>query len=159
MYCTLFINKNIQHYRIWFVLRNLCVPNTLGPSKFPDYQGILILQQYQVSKLWECLKFPNQLVILYCQLLKSVQTPINMLVTGAHPWEWWKPPPFVKDICSYMCTHSFPGYPPFHCTKHYIAYCFPNASHVTFSSQPVLYTIIMQQEHKDTIIVNEIIYT
>jgi len=25
------------------------------------------------------------------------KTTINMVVVGAHPWEWWQPPPFVED--------------------------------------------------------------
>ena len=66
------------------------------------------------------------------------------------------------DMCSYMYTHSFPSYPLFHCTKHYIAYCFPNANHITFSTQPVVYVTIHNNHatrtQRDTIIVNEMIY-
>ena len=56
-----------------------------------------------------------------------------------HPWDLWQLLRIEVDMCSYMYTHNLPSYPPFHLTKHYIAYCFPNVNHVTFSTQPVVY--------------------
>jgi len=59
------------------------------------------------------------------------------LVAGAHPWEWLQPPPFVE--VRIRCIHIVflaihPSTAP---NTSYIAYCFPNASHITFSTQPV----------------------
>ena len=82
---------------------------------------------------------------------------INMLVAVAHPWE------YIEDSITHMCSyiHSYlPSYQPFHCTKLYHCLLFPNAKYITFSTKPIVYVTIHnnQQEHNDVIKTNEIIY-
>ena len=74
----------------------------------------------------------------------------NMLIAGAHPGSDGDHHHLFRielTMCLYMHTHSFPSYPPVHCTKHYIAYCFPNANQLTFSMLP---TIMQHKRHHNS---------